>query len=241
MLGLYTFSELPPDVAEWLEDEFFRVADDGGAVVLKRLVACDIEFDGPTKTLWSRFLLTLLHRNPEGIQRITRRIANDFPEEFERIREQYDSIRGETALPSFDEIRAKLSRDAMARVQIRVLQNVMDSELVGTALNEMYWGVFALRRPRHSLLTSDRPIVISNGLAKADAHLVMPLSPIRIFVAAKSKEVIQQLERMRDEIAATLNDRIVRQARNFVYGADTSQLRFIANRLGEKRKWSSWE
>jgi hypothetical protein len=39
----------------------------------------------------------------------------------------------------------------------------------------------------------------------------------------------------------TMNDRIVRQARTFVYGTDDRQLRFVANRLGEKMPWSPWE
>ena len=63
-------------------------------------------------------------------------------------------------------------------------------------------------------------------------------------MAADTLSTMQELCRVcRDGDAAvgTLNDRIVRQARKFVWATDKRQLRFIQNRLGEKVRWSSSE
>jgi hypothetical protein len=62
----------------------------------------------------------------------------------------------------------------------------------------------------HMLLTSDRPIVMTNGLAHATSHIVMPISPRRIFVAANNRETVKDLHDMAEAggMAQRLNNRM---------------------------------
>lgn len=71
--GLNTAEGLPPADAKFLEDVFFQIADDAAARALKVL------FTPPPWTLtpkersgWSRFIMALLVRNPESMQKIQR-------------------------------------------------------------------------------------------------------------------------------------------------------------------------
>jgi hypothetical protein len=84
---------------------------------------------------------------------------------------------------------------------------------------------------------------MTNGLGLPHSHLVLPISPQHIFVAAASDDEVTKLKKLSKDglLAKNLNDRVTRQARKFVYASDPSQLRFVDNRLGEKMVWSPFE
>jgi Protein of unknown function (DUF4238) len=80
---------------------------------------------------------------------------------------------------------------------------------------------------------------MSNGLVQQDAHIVLPISPRRLFIATKTEETFQYFREMNpNELARTVNNQVCQQARKFVFGCNDSQLKFIEKRLG-KRVWSS--
>jgi Protein of unknown function (DUF4238) len=202
-----------------------------------------LDFDAPTRTAWSRFLMTLLHRNPEGIERTRRQVIEGLPEALEILRKDYDSRRDKADPHTFDEFVASLTNRDIETTTLMVLNKIMNSELVGTALGRMDWAVIRINRSRYPLLTSDRPLILSDGLRAPHGHILMPISPDRVFVAYQSDKTLDLIRAMsrQNNFVESLNDRIVRQARRFVYGTDDRQLRFVANRLGEKMQWSPWE
>jgi hypothetical protein len=80
---------------------------------------------------------------------------------------------------------------------------------------------------------------MSNGLIQPDAHIVLPISPRRLFIATKNEETFQSFREMDpNELAQAVNNQVSQQAHKFVFGCDESQFRFVAKRLG-KRVWSS--
>ena len=84
---------------------------------------------------------------------------------------------------------------------------------------------------------------MTNGLGHPHSHLVLPISPQHIFVAAASDDEVARLKEWSERglLAKELNDRVTRQARKFVFASDPSQMHFVANRLGEKMVWSPFE
>jgi hypothetical protein len=59
----------------------------------------------------------------------------------------------------------------LARVdqqQALLFQNLLNSELIGIRLINMRWSVATFKGGRHSLLTSDRPFVMTNGYRTSD-------------------------------------------------------------------------
>jgi hypothetical protein len=87
----------------------------------------------------------------------------------------------------------------------------------------------------YPLLTSDRPIMMTNGLQDPDAHLTLPIGPRKLFIASNRQNIVDEVaNRKPDDLAAFVNDRVAKQARRFVIGLDDRQLRFVENRFGAR-------
>jgi hypothetical protein len=151
--GLYTFSDLPPATAEFLETQFLLLADDKAHSALRRLLENEVVLDDDSKSAWSRFLMTLFHRTPEGIARMRRRISSGLPSELERFRPQYEELKDKHGGPPFADFCARLTKKDMEAFTLRVLHQLMDSGMIGNALNSMKWGVLVIDRSPFSLLT----------------------------------------------------------------------------------------
>ena len=69
----------------------------------------------------------------------------------------------------------------------------MDSEPLGNHLNRMAWVITPLRSS-YSLLTSDRPLVMPNGLQQSGLRFwPMPIGPRRLFIAANDLAPAERL------------------------------------------------
>jgi hypothetical protein len=143
--------------------------------------------------------------------------------------------------PTYDELIGQLTDADYQRFHLETLRTVMDSHRLGAVLNNMIWTV-APRQGVYPLFTSDRPIFMT-ALGRDDAHLVMPLTPDCIFVAGKSARTMHALERriVSGGLTEIINDRVTRQARNFVYANDDARMNFLLNRLGDREPWSPLE
>jgi hypothetical protein len=179
--------------------------------------------------------MTLFHRNPERIAHLKTSLTTNLPAELEKYRPTYEA-RGFSAALNFEDFCATLSAADLQAINLQVLHRLMDSELVGNVLNRMFWGVMTRGESHYPFLTSDRPIIMSNGLKQHDAHILMPISPDRLFLAVNNLETARQIEdwSKRSSLVERVNDLIATQARKYVYGTDDRQLRFVANRLGKQ-------
>ncbi len=97
----------------------------------------------------------------------------------------------------------------------------------------MKWSV-DLSKSNHELLTSDRPIDMPLGLADPKAYISLPVSPRILFVAAHSHDLANTLRAASPiEVVRKNNQRLVEQARKFVWGSNGSQLAFIQKHFGK--------
>lgn len=234
--GLYTFSDLNGEDRNFLEDVFLLRADDGASVALQRLLKRDLNLDVELRSAWSRFIMTLLYRNIEAIQRLQTTIATGLLSVHSELKAVWDTARREDDSATFEEYAAAMQSRDMQQATLTLLRRIMDSKRVGQFLNNMAWDVLTFNRLRYPLLTSDRPYVITNGLDKPTGHLVMPISPNSIFVATRTMDTMRQLKaeckceclRMGEK----LNDIVARQSHKFVWGNTATQIRFVASRIG---------
>jgi hypothetical protein len=214
---------------------FFARVDNLAARAHQRLLADDVNLVGEAKSAWSRFIMTLMYRTPEGVERITRRMAAMLPETLVEARRNYPMTRRDTDPPTFDEFRGGLSdEDAVQAATVMALQRLMDSERIGTALNRMAWAVIRTSHSSPPLLTSDRPIITSNGLGNPGAFLILPISFDRIFIAANSMDTIERFHAQGNDFVSKVDTMVVRQARAFVYCTDESRVSFVSEYLGER-------
>ncbi|UWU75922.1 DUF4238 domain-containing protein [Bradyrhizobium huanghuaihaiense] len=241
--GLYTLKGVPPELEDAFENQFLSIAD-GTAAVALRIMLDDRKIPPMReKWAWVRFILTLIHRNPEGVERNFAKLKACF--DGERVREllkDYDKLKQKDDPPTAEEWLER-NKDRVAEIsKLEVMANVMQSELVGNRLLSMCWHLGRFENLKHTILTSDRPIIMTNGLKADDSHMVMALSPQHMLVIAATEKVAKEVTSMPSlEIVQTWNDRMARQARKYVYGTNNRHLRFVENRLGEKLVWSPFE
>jgi hypothetical protein len=234
--GLYSFANLPAPAADMVEKKLLLRSDDFASRALQRMLVDDLNFDQDTKSAWSRFLMSLFHRNPERIAYLRNQINEDYPRYIASIREKYEVIRDPQNPRTYDEFEASVGIADKERMNLRLLMMIMNSESVGFELNNMVWGVIQFPHLRHSLLTSDRPLVMTNGIKHDNSFIILPIAPDRIFFAARSRNVANRIAELckNESTAIKLNDRIVSQAHRYVYGRDDKQMRFVVNRFGQK-------
>lgn len=97
----------------------------------------------------------------------------------------------------------------------------------------MEWSRVDLSKSNHELLTSDRPIDMPLGLSDPKA-ISLPVSPRILFVAAHNHDLADKLRAANPtEVARKNNQRVVEQARKFVWGSNASQLTFIQKHFGK--------
>ncbi len=68
-----------------------------------------------------------------------------------------------------------------------VFPSMLTSKTVIKALLSMHWKTSHLDKAKRRLLTSDRPIIMTNGLEQTDAYLVLPISARVFFLAYRSE------------------------------------------------------
>jgi Protein of unknown function (DUF4238) len=122
------------------------------------------------------------------------------------------------------------------RTIVRAVQTLADNPELGRQINSMRWTVLSDPNSPFELLTSDRPILVTNGIGKPNAELLIPISPSHLFVATNNLEIERKIRAVwnsRDGVPL-INDRVASQARAYVYGSDHSQLTFVEKRLGRR-------
>jgi len=235
--GLYTVPRNDPQVSEYIERHFFRITDNGAAVVAQQLRSGGpIDWSNMDRSSWSRFIISLMLRNPEYIARMAAEVVSFYARTDNE--EKYQELRGPDDPLTFEEYVANRTFHPAGRMSAHALQTIIDSPTMGGHLNGMRWSVVRFAKERHTILTSDRPIIMTNGLKGPDDHLVLPIGPRMLFIATNNIEMENRIRTIDAGIMmAQVNNRVASQARRYVWGTDNRQLRFVENRLG--KKWPS--
>lgn len=233
--GLNTVEGLPPAEARFLEDVFFQIADDAAAQALKILLSPPPwNFTTKMRSGWSRFIMSLMVRNPELVQKYKEVAAALFKDALPRIEAEYARDRGPDDPPTYAEYAQRHGPNPAGRTIVRVIQALADNEELGRRINSMRWTVFSDTNPKFELLTSDRPMLVANGMGPPRGHLIMPISPFHVFVATNNIETenyVRTVWNNRDAIPQ-INDRVASQSRKYVWGTDDKQISFVSKRLG---------
>ncbi len=225
------------DKGEEIEDSFFKPVDNYAHQALERLENND-DLTGWSREIrsnWTRFIMSLLFRCPVDLEILRVRWAQNYTKTDSFLEEKYSEIRIDGKPDTFSEWLAQLPEVAVEQSMFSLYQSMIDNEHIGRFINCMQWRVVNTTSSNLNLLTSDCPVFTTNGLRYANSHLVMPIGPHRIFVAANNREVIQRAVTMpaRELVKAT-NKAIVRGARNYVFAksATVTEGKFISENFG---------
>jgi Protein of unknown function (DUF4238) len=202
--GLYTIPGLPPEQSQFVEKSFMKAVDDWAA----RALAIMLRQNARSHDLDAR--------SKAAWARFLYSLIVRTPESIIRMQQKLDEKPPQLPFP----------------VQ-HFLPDVINSERVITEIVSMRFSTANFENTRHSLLTSDRPVIMTWGLVEPDAHIAIPISPKKLFLATKSDETYTAIASMAsDDLVEAVNYKVSEQAIKYVYGIDDRQLRFVSKRLG---------
>jgi hypothetical protein len=231
--NLYTLEGVAEDSRFWLEKEFMaRTIDSPAAEILKDMLRGHKVLDGESRSIWTRFIVSLMMRTPESVRNI-QQLGKDAlfaalatnPQEFLKVR-----------TPSSPETLVEwVQQNAPAVVDNFGKANMpkfIDSPKIVETLFKMHWCLVDFRTSSHSLLSSDRPLVRTAGLGDPACIVALPLGPRMGFFACGNPSLQQGILRSnKTQLAKRLNVSVITQARKYIYGADRSHKAFVEMRL----------
>ena len=232
---LYLVSNTDAAVATFLERQFFRVTDDLASKALAVIEAGPWQqpMENRVRSGWTRFIMSLLHRNPEQIRASLQTVSQYvtiLKPQYERL---YHNKKDANHPPTFNEFSQLILPEVVGRTWIKLVQTSIDNKSAGQHFNNLIWTILDFKSS-HTFLTGDRPIIMTNGMIKSDSHLAIPIGPRKLFVAAHTTNLADALKRDKaDNAVGFINDKIARQARRFCIGTNDSHLSFFAKRFGE--------
>jgi hypothetical protein len=236
---LYAIDELPLDRRHMLERDFMKQVDQYASNVLKVLLADgQLTFGLKEKVAWSRFILSLIQRSPDRVAWLCKNFDHMRDNELARLRNFRSSIGNVADLAAFDNFQKSIRPSAQAVEKALVIQAMINLPNVVERITKMRWHVVHLKNSAYRLLTSDQPVVTSDGLQYANSYILFPVSPTAIFVATNSSNTELEIDRLirSDRFVSTINGQICIQAEKYVYDCDDTQLTFVENRLGKSKK-----
>lgn len=234
--NLYTVDGMPDEHAQIMERLVLAKIDDSASKALHQLLNCNSidELEIGARIGWARFLYSLTLRTPEQLEWARVKLKEMQPEIVEAERHVYLEKRRDGDPATFEEFKQLYLNDPRNADPKRHLHRFLGNGMAVHHIANMRWSVLNLQNNRHSLLTSDRPVIMTNGLGGMEGHLAMPISPKHIFLAANNSAIERNIHATpHHEIAERLNSRVVEQARRYVYAQDDRQLRFVLNRFGK--------
>lgn len=211
-----------PDV---LEREFFAQIDAEGSVARDLLLKENPEsLTNKQKCDFVRLLLSLEVRRPEMARRLredsSKELANNLNNDPILLRAM-EAERMSSPPSAFMPPAHTVSEHMFIRL--------VDNANIGGSLINAYWRVVRLGRWDGTLILSDRPLVRLFGHNDPQAAWFLPISPNRVFYAARSPVDFERLTPKR--LAKCLNADSVRQAQKYVFCVDDSHRRLLEKHL----------
>ena len=219
-IDLYTEAALPDGPRTYLEDSFLKLVDQRACDALRVMLTRHIDDLKPEQRVaWTRFMMSMLQRSPGKVAELRRRWRSEYRKPHPELEQQYRERRAATDPPTLSEFLEQTGEEALGHGQVRVLQMVMDLPKVGLQVVNMTWGVLTIPDIPVKLLTSDRPIIKTNGIGKPEAYVTVPIGPRKLFFAANERSTIDWIKAQpASELIRNVNATVVAQAENYVYG-----------------------
>jgi len=232
---LYTVPGLPPDKRSVLEDVVLKQIDQIASDALDFMIGNptgEREMHNKLRSGWSRFLMSLMHRSPEKLAALKAKALDYLTEQLPRLSFSYATFKEPSDPEDFEEMAELLRRDMTEKTWAKLFEGMIDNPEVGAFFNQMHWSTATIVNPENHLLTSDHPLIMTNGIKHPDGSVIVPVGPTQVFIAVNSAAVSAEVKDTNPRyLVRTLNDKIATQAVDYVYDTDERQWRFVENRL----------
>jgi hypothetical protein len=233
---LYTIPEVAPTDAQAIELGIMREVDDAAGKLMDILLwrkpwIWSVE----TKRDWSRFLLALMHRTPDSLINYKAAMDAVYCEIVPELRERYAELRLPTDPPTYEEYQAQRTSVDAEQTAFKLLPRSISNERVFTFLGAMEWRCMNVKEANRPLLITNEPLLITNGLGKPEGHLMQPIAPTVLFVAATRLDMMNRLfAQDRTALVGMINECLIERATTFVGAVDKREAALIEARFGTK-------
>ncbi|KQW30777.1 hypothetical protein ASE36_00290 [Rhizobium sp. Root274] len=235
---LYELEGFEPELAQQVEERFFKPVDTMAADALENLhthgnaAAWTVE----SRSAWTRFMISMLLRGPDDIATFRKQYRKDWVETTDEMEARYRVMKTPDDPETFAEWLSTAPLQLIEKHQFEIFFSLIDNHRLGGTINNMDWRVIEIPRTAHELLTSDRPIIRSNALKPPYGHIAIPIGPRKLFLASEDTKFLAEMERVdRHLLARETNRAVVEGAGRFVYSTNERQHQFVANRFGTNR------
>lgn len=209
---LYRLPGAQLEEAQKLETDLMSPIDFNAANVMQLLLRGHVPTNNKQRSDWARFLMAFWYRAPEDLR---------------ALKAAYGALMT-SRFPEVD-----WSDDERDRYVLAELPGFIDRQKMGDVLVEMRWDLVDLTNAKHSVLTSDQPVLRSNGLKPPEGNYSIPLSPKLIFVASWGGEQLLRFNSASaSQKARIANGILVKRARRFVLSNSLNQRGFIEKHFG---------
>ena len=234
--GLYSIKGAPNEHdAQTFEEDFLKPLDSLASDALDKFEKQNFPGDLTVKqrSAWTRFIMSLLFRMPEDLTALcdywAKIMANSTTQELN----VYETQRMASDPPTLAEFLSETPEERKEAGLFRLLRKVIDGKRIGEIINNFHWSVLDLSEESAEFFTSDRPILRTSGLDAENSQLVLPIGPRKLFVAARSAEVLEGISRILPaDIVNQVNERVVGAAKKFVYACTDDNIDYVRDRMG---------
>ena len=219
---LYAFPELPPEMAQHMEDVFLKYADNTASLALQKLLTGDGHWTSELRSGWSRFLISLLIRHPDIMLELRAGAVASWKRTAPSSQARYEELKEPHFPATFDEYVSTVDPLIPVKVTLNAIVKAFDNQRLGTQINGMHWAVIDLSKASHQLVTSDRPLQYQN-LAMETGFISLPVGPTKLFLAANSPRSISNVRARRAEY-------VVKEVNRFVVSRAAGSYSLTINR-----------
>lgn len=239
-IDLYTMPILGSE-SDRIESQLLGLIDQKAAGVLRaaRSGATSV-FTEEDKAALASFVTSLLVRSPESIGALRAGVSRWWRAERPETQEIYAATVWRPGMPeSVDDALALLDQGAEGDGEDRFFASVLPELLAHQRIKEflctMYWRVIHMPKLAPPLLTSDQPLIMTNGLSHSNGHLAFPISPRAFLMAARSGVRMGKILRSSNlaRVAERSNLLVVQRARKFAFAHDEASRPFVELHFGK--------
>ncbi|WP_280139972.1 DUF4238 domain-containing protein [Rhizobium sp. Leaf391] len=233
--NLYIIPGATPETKQNIEKIFMGAVDKKAADARDQLLQSNIPTDPELRHAWARFLLSLIIRTPEEIRAFKVKVIRDMDVPDPAFQARYDQVRKENWPSTLEDYMKLESPKMLERTAIMVATKLIQNENVLRTFMGAMWWVLDTSAVSRRILTSDHPVIMTNGLGRPDGHFALPLSPTKVFVAFMNAEFGEAVRRIPiGRIVREVNDGVIGGGRRSVYAADEQSTTEVKKRMGKR-------
>lgn len=232
--NLYTLPGTTEDTRQNVERVFFGKVDAAGAKVRDKMLA-GAPLSLPERYDWARFVLSLILRNPEEVQKMKASVNSIFDQPDAELQANYLKIRQPHEPATAEEAIRQHFPDTPDRSALLVGTQLIQNQNAMRTIAGMSWSVIRTDKASRRLVTSDRPVVMTGGLLRVNGHICLPITPRHLFVACTLKPTMDAfLKAPKSKLVRESNAQQIGQARLHVYGWDNSDLAEVRRGMSKR-------